>query len=279
MTDDISPQHTPDAVALWRSLRDFLEVDIEVVGLPDNPEPESEVTVRFTATNVAPSGPDWPQIVFEDVRVEVSMEGSQHSGGTERRLESGSSVKSERSYSYRTLAGIRAEVHGSISRRSFFQFTKPVPLPQAHTRPTVLAYVQAFNHIGIHTVLDSTLSSVSVPAPYVTVANLRATASTLEEGAAQAEGAQSLLQSLPYSSLGQQGRSHVEAAHQYLSNISRRLSDHERLPSVHTDKLGAQVEALTDLELEAAEVNRMTEEMMEAYGILDEDAEYRYKGR
>ena len=30
---------------------------------------------------------------------------------------------------------------------------------------------------------------------------------------------------------------------------------------------------------EASEINRLTEEMTDAYGIIDEDAEYMYSGR
>ena len=68
MSGDERTKDPPDAVLLWRSLRDFLEVEIEV-DAPEPATPNSQVTVRATVTNATPDDPDWPEIVFEGVRL------------------------------------------------------------------------------------------------------------------------------------------------------------------------------------------------------------------
>jgi hypothetical protein len=45
------------ALELWRSLREYLKVEVNV-DAPSNPKLESPVKVKVTAINTAPSGPD-----------------------------------------------------------------------------------------------------------------------------------------------------------------------------------------------------------------------------
>ena len=77
MSEQDSPfdESPPDAVELWRSLRDYLQVDLDV-DVPESPNARSPVTVKIKVTNVAPTGPDWPEVEFEEVAVEIGLQSS-----------------------------------------------------------------------------------------------------------------------------------------------------------------------------------------------------------
>ncbi|MDP3062247.1 MAG: hypothetical protein Q8O40_03380 [Chloroflexota bacterium] len=66
-----------DAVALWRSMRDYLRVEIPRDAFQTNPRrggrEERYRVATVAVTNVAPTGPDWPFIVFEAVELLSSM--------------------------------------------------------------------------------------------------------------------------------------------------------------------------------------------------------------
>ena len=158
MSGDERTKDPPDAVLLWRSLRDFLEVEIEV-DAPEPATPNSQVTVRATVTNATPDDPDWPEIVFEGVRLSFKVDsevGSPKLG----RLESASSASHEFTCHYSELPGLEVGVAGSVDHHKFFRTERSHKIALAHTRPTVLAFVNSFNELSVHQPLESAAKAV-----------------------------------------------------------------------------------------------------------------------
>ena len=280
MTDNNLAQNNLDAVALWRSLRDYLRVAIEVLDGAESHTGSTPVTVRFTVTNTAPGGSDGPEIVFEEVRLRISSGGS---GSSSRQigpeLTSGQSLTYEHKCDYRDIAAIDAQVEANVSRRRFFHIQRAVAFPSTLTRPTALAYLQAFNNIHIHAVLDSTMASFSPPGPETTFAQLRALTATLDTALSEIDGIQNHLR-LPARDLGESSMTHVKAAAAYVTKVLTGFSDmKDAILSADPEKIAASAEAIAALESEAAEVNRATEELMDKYAISDEEVNYRYRGR
>ena len=277
---DQSTQDCSDAVVLWRSLRDYLTLDVEVDDA-ESPGANSDVMVRLTVANTAPSGPDWPEIVFEDLSLYIGGSGS---GGSSRQISrefsSGQSLTYEHRCTFRELAALKFHVEGNVSRRRFFHIQQTTEVPIIHTKPTILAYIRAFNDLALHNVLDSTQKSISMPSPQTTFAELQTLTATLSSALSDIEETRCELKALASIGAGERVGLHFRNASEYLTQIQTvftRLK--EALSSASSEEISAALGAMDALESEAAQVNRSTEELMHSYDISVEEAHYSYRGR
>ena len=131
--DDSAPHGDPESVLLWRSLRDYLKLDVKVEVETDSPEPNSPVEVTITVTNTAPTDIDWPDIVFEGVNLRVNGRSKNISSQFPR----GRSLTFQHRCKYRELPELDISVNGNVSYRRFFQIHRKAQIPAASTKPTV----------------------------------------------------------------------------------------------------------------------------------------------
>lgn len=270
----------PDATALWTSLRDYLTVDVEVFGLPDEPRDNSPVTIRFKVTNTSPTDLDSPEIVFEDVRLHISVRGSTRSPRGPLVLDGGQSFDFEHKCLYRDIATIEPRVEANVSRRRFFHIKRPHTIPIVYTKPIALAYLRSFNGIAIHGVLESTLRSISVPGPDTSLAELQGLLAKLTLDQAELEDILGRIRALPVGDLGVQGTAHGKAAHAYVTKVRTACADiKDAISSTNPAKIAAATGVVAELESDASQVNRLTEQLMDKYDVSDEEVDYSYRER
>ena len=279
MVEISSSQDSMDAVALWRSLRDYLSVEVEV-DVAGQPDANASVTVKFTVTNTAPSGPDWPEIEFEDVRVWIPGPGGRGAGPDNGILASGQSFTYELICDFRDLPALDPQITGIVSRRKFFQVRQAAEVPTAYTKPTVLAYLRAFNDIGVHIVLHSKIKSISIPGPDTPFAQLQAIIATLTTAVSEVEDTRHRLTDVAMTGSGEWVSAHITTVFEYLNEMHKACDGlRDAISAASSEEIASTARAMDALESEAASVNRATEELMPTYDISDEEVNYRYRGR
>ena len=274
MISNLSAHHLPDEVALWRSLRDYLKVDVEV-DVPDSPEPNSNVTVKFTVTNTAPVNEDWPEIEFEDASLRVGTR-TQGTG----RLPSGGSASIEHSCRFAELPDIGFQVEGSVSRKKFFRVQKSAEIPKPYARPSVLAFLTAFNEIEVHRALDSTSTLIEAIEPDTRLTDIHAINGALTNLASDTEDMQSRLNEPSRIINGPQFTAHLKTVYAYLNGVRDTcLNLKNAFSSANPDEISAAKSAVDALKNEATEINRATEALMQKYDVSDAEVNYQYRGR
>ena len=121
-------QDSTDAVTLWRSLRDYLKIDINV-SVPEGRRPNEDATIWVTTTNSAPLGPEWPTILFEEILLQVTQPGGVRFHRGQKVLSSGDEYRFEHKCPFSYLPDVRISVQASVSRERFFQTVQEVALP------------------------------------------------------------------------------------------------------------------------------------------------------
>ncbi len=268
-----------DPTALWRKLQGYLQVDVDVRA-PTSQDARAPVTVRLTVRNTAPSGVDWPEIVFADVNLVIGDRGGESVRKGPAELESGKSFTYEHRCSLQDLNALKVRVEGTVSARRFFRIRRLAPIPTSFTKPAALAYARGFNDLAIHGPLESLRKAVFIPGPKTTFAEVQALIAALTRALTEIEALQQFLRALPVAALGQQERAHFETSAAYLTNVQgacRRFRD--GLSSADSAEIVAAAGAIESLAAEAEQINRATEELMRGYEISDEEGNYRYRGR
>ena len=279
MTDTTNPGDYADPTALWRKLQGYLKVDVEVRA-PAAADPRAPVTVRFTVRNTAPSGPDWPEIVFADVSLFIGDRGGESNRKGPAELESGKSFTYEHRCSLQDLPALKVRFEGTVSARRFFRIRRLATIPSSFTKPAALTYVRGFDEMALHGPLESLKKAVFIPGPKTTFAEVQSLISTLTRSLTEIEALQQRLLALPAGALSKQDMAHLEAASAYLARTQgacRRFRD--ALSAADTGEIVGAARAIEDLSAEAAQINRATEELMRSYEISYEEANYQYRGR
>ena len=222
MSGDRRTKDPPDAVSLWRSLRDLLEVEIDV-DAPEPATPSSQVTVKATVTNATPDDPDWPEIVFEGVSLSFNVD-KQRQSTNMGRLESGGSASHEFTCRFSDLPGLEVGVAGSVDHHKFFRMELSHKIGLAHTRPTALAFVNSFDELSVHQPLESAAQAIQGLGADTPLSSIHSASSDLTRAASDAAQLQDGLNEVSRS-LGGSGppfRELLRAAHRYLGEVSER---------------------------------------------------------
>ena len=294
-----------EAVSLWKALRKFLDCAVSVE-TGEAPEAATPATIRVTITNTAPSGPDWPEIVFMGIKVEGGpyrvrrreeptithsgpgpslphverLKGSDGSVDPEVEpiLEPGHSITYEYTCTYSQVPSFAARIEATVSPYRFFRYYQAIRAPTTYSKPAVLAYLRAFNDLNVHSVLHSIIEAPK-PGPDTTLGELRKLIATLTKGATDAEAIRGRLSSLTnIDSLGEQERSHLKRVGIYLEQVVNACERvNEALLSTESEKMASALGALYVVQEQATALNEATEELILTYDISDEEANYTYR--
>ena len=311
MAKDSGTHDPTEAVDLWKGIREYLTVDVHV-DAPTSPEPASVVKIKVSIKNTAPAGPDWPEVAFMGVGLEVHPNGNRRArdslkamvigegasspplkavGGYDSvlpetkdgsLLESGQTIVYEFECPFRELPALEFRAEGTLSYHRFFRFLNSPRLPASYLRPTVLPFVRDFNKLDVHHALDVASDSVGRLGPGSTLAQVQAVNADLSTGIEEAEETQrSLANVKPVTSASENPfNQHLKMAHGYLRQVGEScLAMKHTFSSADPDEIAAAKSAILELKNEAASIDRATEATMTRYGISDEEAGYRNRTR
>lgn len=293
-----------DAVSLWRSLRQYLKLEIEVLA-PPNPEPRSPTTVRVVATNTAPSGADWPEVVFYGVRLAVGVQvrpisrkiesplagrrSDRHPaiseppvqdgdysgyGRTEsHELARGESVVWEITCPFDDLPKVQPTVDARVSLPRFFWIPQEVEIPLVYTQPKALTYIRAFITLGFHGLFQPRLDEIKIPTGSTTLAELQVITQTLATSLSVIGDTAKRLNSLAAIAVVPEARAHLEAAGKYLvEELRARQALKDAVASADPARLAEATKVFASISLLALELQRAAELLLAKYAIGGEDA-------
>lgn len=171
---------------LWDDFSDYLGVDIEVTQ-DVSPNVKLPVIIKFTVTNNGQAQEDRPEIIFEEVQLEVSVAPDQWIEKTEN-LASGQSFTYEHHCSYDAIMQMQWFIKGRISPESLLQFRrKPTSINKKEQFP-VDAYFDFLEQLNIHKWLDNPLKSLDAPGPDTTLAEMKEKEETLTNTISEIRG-------------------------------------------------------------------------------------------
>jgi hypothetical protein len=265
-------------VQLWRTLRDYLDLTIEVDSHAREPGDNTEVDVRFIVTNLARDRDDWPRIVFEEIRIEDRGSGGL-SGVSFSELANGDSATTVREVSYQNLPKMELELTASIAWESFTAFSGTVIVPLEHTRSTAWKYLLSFNRLAVHSPLDGVLAAVKEPESGTTVGEMQKVSESLDRCVTQTEQLKSLIEESPYRLLGRRGDRHAELTYRYLDELKAACTDTRSvIVTADPDRISSAISELRQtMSAKGDEVDDLTEAMMADYDLSDRETEYRYR--
>lgn len=281
---------------LWRSLREYLKVEVNV-DAPSNPEPESPVKVKVTATNTAPSGPDWPEVVFIGVQLEPQERGhrvwqnlhSQRSDpnairpetvgfgyegkSAEPMLASGEYIVWEFECSFRQLPEAQPRVEAYVAWDALFRMSKEVTLPTTYTQPTMLNYVRAFNEIAFWDAFTPKLEEMHAPSPETPFAEIQGLTKSLSDSIASIEEVRQGFSKASAAGSGEAAKAHLRAAGEYMTNqLSLRQDLKDAIASTEPRKIAEAIDSFKDLEPFALELHQAAQDLVRKYSIPEDDA-------
>jgi len=155
----------------WQILSNYLWVSVDVVQ-DDSDKAKAPVVVQFTVTNNAPCSADFPEIVFENVELTVSL-----TTGTQtekvQSLACGESFNYECTCKYGELMGMTYSINGTVSPKHFFKVhSEGNRIPGGNGLPTLALYLEVLDEIQIHKWIESPIKSMPIPGPDTTLAQL-----------------------------------------------------------------------------------------------------------
>ncbi|MDO8750062.1 MAG: hypothetical protein Q7K03_02810 [Dehalococcoidia bacterium] len=290
----------PDAVNLWRSLMEYLKVEI-VVEAPEILEPRAHAKVKITATNTAPSGPDWPDVAFMKVELGTGDPTRNQRGGWEIAkpvktalrsggntpgwslgehlphgavyLLSGESIAWEIACPAEQLPELQPRVESYIAWDMFFRTDQKVPIPSIYTRPAVSEYIQAFGSIKFWDTFSPKLKSIHLPGPDTPFVQVQALTRQMTDSLASIETTIESLSEPRSAAIGPEARGHLRASVEYLYEERRvRQELNQAIASADTHKITQAANSIRNLEVFESAVNRAAEELVAKYIIPEQEA-------
>ena len=200
MSEHLTNHDAAEVLGLWQTLGQYLQVHVEADHTPPA-DPRSDTTVMVIIANTAPAAPEWPEIVFVGVKVDVPLKsgnklraGSSKRGGKElpsppieplhnyegsvqpeppEVLHPGQFITFEYTCPFNELPALEFQVQGTVSPYRFFRRLDYKRVPTELTKPTALPRLRVFNEIQIHRLLHSALTALPSLGPGTTLAELQ----------------------------------------------------------------------------------------------------------
>jgi hypothetical protein len=192
----------------------------------------------------------------------------------------GQSVVFEMDVPSQVIAYLQFQVDGTVSRRHLFHHQETLVMPEALTKPIAVAAFRDLNAMDLHRVLDSVIASMPDFSADTRLAEIQAFSAALTNGIAETKVIQEAVSKLWHEHKMSWFQAHLRAAYIYLDHVSAALAHmREAIGSNTSDKIVAEASLLRALKGEAAQFNRMTEELMNRHNISHEEVNYRYRGQ
>ena len=160
---------------LWHTLRGYLVSEclvepIQVTGEESRPR-EAQVSVTIRISNVAPSGDNAPEVIFENVELQVPL--AQQSSRDSRigTLEPGQTVESQFTLPEKAAADFEYRVSGNVDHRRYFRIQVKGGLPGQLVGQVLNDFVQRFDSIEIGEPFNRALAAISVVRPTMSLAD------------------------------------------------------------------------------------------------------------
>lgn len=172
-TEEVFAADALGAGALWRSLQDFLSLDVAAQTLdPQKGRDRLRLTVRVT--NVAPSGSSWPEVVFTNLSLETrGIDGrSSQSSGNLGALEAGKSITREFELDASAAASIEFDLKGQVDADRFLRVGRTSLAPLEFTRPIAMRYLEALEELRVADTLQAALAAIGHLGPHTTLAEV-----------------------------------------------------------------------------------------------------------
>lgn len=284
------------ALELWRSLREYLKVEVDV-DAPSDPEPESQVKVKVTATNTAPSGQDWPEVVFIGVQLKSEETGRRawqnlksqrsdpnpsrprtigfgpESNNAEPMLASGEYIVWEFECAFRQLPEAQPTVEAYVAWDALFRTVKEVTLPTTYTQPTMLNYVRAFNETAFWNAFTPQLGDIHAPSPETPFAEIQGLTKSLSDSIASIEEVRQGLSKASAAGSGEAAKVHFRAAGEYMvKQLYLRQELKDAIASAEPGNITETIDSLKDLDSFASELHQAEQDLVRKYNIPEDDA-------
>ncbi len=167
---------------LWDELHRYLKVETETSVDDDSDNP---VTVIFTVSNTSSTDPSLPEVVFDEVRLTVSIPSQQHveNLGT---LGPGESDKVVQSCDYEDLTELRYDIEGTVNPAAFFTLKRQEGgIPGDSISIPISAYLKVFNQATVYQWLSSTIKKMPTPTSDTTLGELQELGRPLDQASAE----------------------------------------------------------------------------------------------
>jgi hypothetical protein len=190
----------------------------------------------------------------------------------------GQSVIFEMDVPPQVIPYLQFQVDATVSRRHLFHHQETLVMPETLTKPIALAALSDFNALDLHRVLDLVITSMPDLGADTRLAEVQAFSAALTNGITETKVIQEAMSKLWHEHKMFWFQAHLRAAHIYLDHVNAALARmREAIGSNTADKIVAEASLLQALKGEAAQFNRMTEELMNRHNISHEEVGYRYR--
>jgi hypothetical protein len=153
-------------------------------------ESELPVAIKFVITNKAPAGTTFPEILFEEVRLNVGIPPDMHVE-TFKNLSGRESITYEHHCRYSEFAKMEFNIEGKVSPERLLQVRKPNrKIPTSKSPLSLTAYVEALKEMHIHRWLTDVIKIVKTPGPDTTLAEISSEQSKLSDAITEIRQAQ-----------------------------------------------------------------------------------------
>ena len=176
-------EEATDSLSLWRELQSYLSVNLRVDQFTDpirSKPGDRWASVTVSVTNVAPSGPLRPEVVFGNVRLKV--QGASSSKDIQLgRLEPGQTSRGEVQMRYRELASAEFVVSGEIDQQRYFTISRPAGPPEEIVSPLLRDFAMRFSAIKVDEPLAQAIEASGALGEGVTLAEAARVRANLAE--------------------------------------------------------------------------------------------------